>query len=163
MNGGLSWRQCRDPRVFVCCGFGSGFLPWAPGTWGSLAALAVWWWLLGPLSWWLQLGITAVVFVLGVWLVGVVVRRYEVGDEPAIVVDEFAGLWIALIGVGQELVPAVLGFVAFRVFDIVKPWPIGLLDARIKGGFGVMLDDLVAGIFALFVLQFSIWGFAGRF
>jgi phosphatidylglycerophosphatase A len=158
--GRLSWRHWRDPEVVVCCGFGSGFLPWAPGTWGSLAALAMWWWGLAPLPWWQQLGLALVVFVVGVWLVDRVARRYGVGDEPAIVIDEFAGLWIALVGVGQELIPALLGFAAFRVFDILKPWPIRLADARVKGGIGVMLDDLLAGIFGLFVLQFSLWWIA---
>jgi phosphatidylglycerophosphatase A len=159
---GLSGRDWRDPSVLVCCGFGSGFLPKAPGTWGSIAALGVWWWLLAPLPWALQLTVAGAVFALGIWLVDRVARRYGVGDEPAIVIDEFAGLWIALIGTGQDLVPAILGFVAFRVFDILKPWPIKLADAQVKGGFGVMLDDVIAGIFALFVLQVSIWGFAER-
>jgi phosphatidylglycerophosphatase A len=158
----LSWRQWRDPAVLVCCGLGSGFLPRAPGTWGSIAALAVWWWLLAPLSWWLQLGLALALFLVGIWLVNLFARRYAVGDEPAIVIDEFVGLWVALVGVGSEVVPALLGFVAFRVFDILKPWPIKVADARVKGGFGVMLDDLIAGVFALFVLQISLWGFAER-
>ncbi len=160
---GLSWRQWRDPAVLVCCGLGSGFLPWAPGTWGSLAALGVWWWLLAALPWWLQLVSALTVFVVGVWLVERVARRYGAGDDPAIVIDEFAGLWITLIGVGEEPVPALIGFIAFRVFDILKPWPIRLADTRVKGGFGVMLDDLLAGIFALFVLQISFRWFAGVF
>jgi phosphatidylglycerophosphatase A len=158
----LSPRALRDPAVFVCCGFGSGFLPWAPGTWGSVAALAVWWWLIAPLPWWLQLVAALAAFIVGVGLVERIARRYGVGDAPAIVIDEFAGLWVALIGVGQDLLPAALGFAAFRVFDIVKPWPIRLADARVKGGFGVMLDDLLAGFFAFFVLQFSLWLFAAR-
>jgi len=159
----LSWRQWRDPAVLVCCGFGSGFLPWAPGTWGSLAALALWWWLLAPLAWWLQLGAASLVFVAGIWLVNRIARRYGVGDAPVIVIDEFAGLWIALVGVGQHLLPALLGFAAFRLFDVLKPWPISLADVRVKGGLGVMLDDLLAGVFSLFVLQVSLWWFAGRF
>jgi phosphatidylglycerophosphatase A len=159
---GLSWRHWRDPEVLVCCGFGSGFLARAPGTWGSLLALILWWWLLAPLTWWLQLAVALVVFVFGVKLVERITQRYGVGDEPAIVIDEFVGLWVALLGVGQELLPAILGFVAFRVFDIIKPWPIRWADAHIKGGLGVMLDDLMAGILALFVLQISLWGFVER-
>lgn len=162
MSGPLR-RHWRDPAVLVCCGFGSGFLPWAPGTWGSIAALGVWWWLLAAQPWWLQTGTALVVFVVGVWLVARIARRYEVGDAPAIVIDEFAGLWVALIGTGRELLPVLLGFAAFRAFDILKPWPIRLADVRVKGGFGVMLDDLLAGIYSLFVVQFSFWLFAGRF
>ena len=163
-------RKWRDPAVLVCCGFGSGFLPKAPGTWGSLAALVVWWWLLAPLTWWAQLIVALATFVLGTWLVDRVVRRYGVGDAPAIVVDEFAGLWITLIGAGAEPVSALLGFIAFRFFDVLKPWPIKVADARVKGGFGVMLDDAIAGVFALVLLQISLqivpqisfFGFAER-
>jgi len=146
-------RHWRDPAVLICCGFGSGFLPKAPGTWGSLAALVVWWWLLAPLGWWLQLIVALATFFLGVWLVDRVARRYGVGDEPAIVIDEFAGLWITLVGAGAEVLPALLGFIAFRIFDVLKPWPIKVADARVKGGFGVMLDDVIAGVFAFLLLQ----------
>ena len=117
--------------------------------------------MLAPLPWWLQLISALMVFGSGVWLVNRVARRYAVGDEPAIVIDEFAGLWIALVGQGADAVPVVIGFTAFRVFDILKPWPIGLADARVKGGFGVMLDDLLAGLLALFVLQISFRWIAG--
>ena len=160
---GLSWRQWRDPAVLVCCGLGSGFLPKAPGTWGSVAALGVWWLLLAALPWWLQLGVALLTFALGVWLVERVARRYGVGDEPAIVIDEFAGLWIALVGIGAQPALALIGFALFRLFDILKPWPIRVADARIKGGFGVMVDDVLAGIMAFFVLQISLLWFGQGF
>ena len=155
----LSWRHLGDPAVLVCCGFGSGFLPKAPGTWGSLLALLIWWLVLAPLAFWLQLLVCLVVFLLSIPLINVVGRRYGVGDDPSIVVDEFVGLWIVLAGVPQHWTWIVAGFVGFRLFDMLKPWPISLLDARVHGGIGVMLDDLVAGLFTLIVLRISLLSF----
>lgn len=149
----LSWRRLGDPVVFVCSGFGSGFLPWAPGTWGSAAALAVWWWLLASMAWWWQLGVVAAVFLIGVVLSEHVGRRYGVHDHPAIVIDEFAGLWLGLVGVKAGWLPALVGFAVFRVLDALKPWPIRWMDARIGGGLGVMLDDIAAGVLTLVVLH----------
>lgn len=156
----LSWRHARDPAVAVCCGFGSGFLPKAPGTWGSGLALILWWFVLAHLALWLQVLVCAVVFAVAIVLIDGLQRRYGVSDDPAIVVDEFVGLWVALLGVPAHWPWVVVGFVAFRLFDMLKPGPIGLLDARVHGGFGVMLDDLVAGLFALIVVRISIFGFA---
>ena len=149
----LSWKHANDPAVLICCGFGSGFLPKMPGTWGSAVALALWWLVLAPLALWLQLLVCVGVFVAGVFLIDALGRRYGTGDDPAIVIDEFVGLWIVLAGLPDGWPWVVAGFVAFRLFDMLKPWPISVVDARLHGGFGVMLDDLVAGLCALIVLR----------
>lgn len=152
----LSWRHWRDPEVLLVCGLGSGFLPKVPGTWGSALALLFWWWLLADTTWITQLAVTGAVFVVGVIVSHRVCARYGVHDDPAIVIDEFAGLGIALLGVGPDLLAAVAGFLLFRVFDILKPWPINRIDSGVSGGLGVMLDDLFAGALAGLVLQGAI-------
>ncbi|MGE3295738.1 MAG: phosphatidylglycerophosphatase A [Porticoccaceae bacterium] len=151
-------RLLRDPVLLLAFGFGSGLAPRAPGTAGSLVALALaaglqcspfrlptsaLWWLLGS------------VVAAGVVICGVAARRLGAPDHPGIVWDEFAGLWLTLL-----LAPAgtgwwVAGFVLFRIFDIVKPWPIAGFDRRCKGGLGIMADDLVAGLFAGLTLRLA--------
>ncbi len=159
--GNLTWRDARDPAVFISCGFGSGFLPGAPGTWGSLAAIVLWWPLLGGALWWVQAAGALLVLVAGTLLIDRAHRRHDVGDAPAIVIDEFAGMWLVLIGTGQEPLVVAAAFGLFRLFDIWKPWPIRAVETRVGGGLGVMLDDVIAGAMALFVLQVSIWAIAG--
>ncbi|HEY5679282.1 MAG TPA: phosphatidylglycerophosphatase A [Pseudomonadales bacterium] len=159
----ISWRDARDPAVLISCGFGSGFLPGAPGTWGSLAATALWWPLLGGALWWVQAAGALLVLIAGTLLIGRVHRRHDVGDAPAIVIDEFAGMWLVLIGTGQDPLVVAAAFGLFRLFDIWKPWPVRAVEARVRGGLGVMLDDVIAGAMALFVLQVSIWAIGGGF
>ena len=137
---------------WIACGFGSGLAPKAQGTFGSLAALLPWL-LLRQLP--LPLYALAVVlaFALGVWACNVAGRALGVDDHRSLVWDEFVGQWIALVP--PLLAPwwAVLaGFALFRLFDVGKPWPIGWLDRHLKGGLGVMVDDVVAGVFAAVVL-----------
>ena len=139
----------RDAPTFVATVGGVGLLPRAPGSWGSLAALPAAWLLLqhfGPLA----LGAAALAaFALGWWASAMVIRRTG-GDDPGpIVIDEVAGQFVALLPAAADLWQFALGFVLFRIADIVKPWPVSWLDRRVKGGFGVMADDIVAGIFAL--------------
>ena len=137
----------RDPVQLLAFGFGSGLSPWAPGTIGSAIAIPVYL----PCSG-LPLGLyglfLAVVALVGVWVCGAASRRLGVHDHPGIVWDEFVGMWIALWAVPATPLGIGLAFVAFRCFDIVKPWPIGWLDRHTKGGFGIMVDDVVAGLFA---------------
>lgn len=158
-KGGLSWRQWRDPEVVLVCGLGSGFAPKAPGTFGSLAAVLIWWVALGHLSLIVQLGAIVVVTALGTWITHRVQARYQVSDPGAIVIDEFAGQWIALLFAPATLWGMLAGFALFRLFDIWKPWPVGVLEKEVPGAFGVMVDDLVAGAMALAVLQFTLSGF----
>lgn len=156
----LEAKHLRDPMVFWASAGGLGFLPRAPGTWGSMAAVVMWWLLLADMPTDLQLAVCAVYFFLSWWCSYLIGQRYEVSDAPQIVADEVVGMWVAL-----ALLPAVwwlvlLAFVGFRWLDIVKPDPIGWLDREVKGGLGVMLDDLVAGLAVGSVLYLSIWGLA---
>jgi phosphatidylglycerophosphatase A len=132
-------------------GFGSGLSPFAPGTAGSLAAIPLAW-PLTQLSLPVALGLLAALFVFGVWLCGRVGRRLGVHDHSGIVFDEFVGLWLVLVCVPLNWVWWLAAFALFRLFDAAKPWPISWLDRRIHGGLGVMLDDLLAGVFCLVIL-----------
>lgn len=142
------------PAGWIATGFGSGLSPVAPGTAGSLAALLPWLALRElPLSGY-ALAVAAA-FALGVWACGWVVAALRLEDPGAAVWDEFVGLWIALAPLlphasGWPWVAA--GFILFRIFDIWKPWPVSWADRRVGGGFGVMLDDVLAGIYAALLL-----------
>lgn len=146
----------RDPAQLLAFGFGSGLAAKAPGTVGTLAALPFAWLLL-QLDFPLYLWWTAAAFALGVWASDIACEKLGVHDHGGIVIDEFVGLFVTLLPIAAGLVAfswlaLAAGFVLFRVFDILKPWPIRVLDQRVHGGFGVMLDDLVAGLFAAGIL-----------
>lgn len=145
----------RDPRVLVACGFGCGFLPKAPGTWGSILGVGLWLLVPDDLLW--QIVVCTGGFLLGSWLVERVCQRYGVIDAPEIVFDEIVGVWIALIGVPFDIGWLLYGFVWFRLFDILKPWPVDWADRSLKGGIGVMVDDVLAGLLALGVLNVSVF------
>lgn len=146
----MSWVQ------WVAFGFGVGTSPKAPGTMGTLAAL-----LALPvfvaMPWWGQLMWLIVSSLFGVWICGRAAQELNVHDHPAIVWDEFVGLWIVFLAVPLTWSTLVVGFALFRFFDIVKPWPIRWLDRRVKGGFGIMIDDIIAGFFALAIMQAALW------
>ena len=137
---------------FLALGFGSGLARKAPGTFGTLAAVP----LVALLLW---AGNTyLLVFVilgalLGVYICERTTKDIGVHDHGAIVWDEIIGLGITMLWVPLHWQTLVLGFVLFRLFDIVKPWPISWLDKKVHGGVGIMLDDVVAGVFALVALQ----------
>ncbi|MCG5516866.1 MULTISPECIES: phosphatidylglycerophosphatase A [unclassified Ectothiorhodospira] len=146
----------RDPVHFLAFGFGSGLSPKAPGTAGTVAAIPLFLLLQGvPL--WAYLLITALVVAVGIWLCGESSRRLGVHDHPGIVWDEIAGFLITLIAAPAGWIWIIVGFALFRLFDILKPWPIGWLDKHLEGGTGIMLDDVLAGIYALIVLQALAW------
>jgi phosphatidylglycerophosphatase A len=148
------------PAGWIATGFGSGFFPRAPGTAGSLVALIPWWFALRglPLAWYVLILIIA--FIVGVWACSVAGKRLGVDDHRALVWDECVGQWIALCAAPRSSWPwmaafMLAGFLLFRLFDIWKPWPIRMADRRIHGGPGVMLDDVLAGIYALVVMQIA--------
>ena len=142
----------RNPIHLAAFGFGSGAPLTAPGTWGTLAALLPYL-LLRDLSLTYYLGAIAISFWVGVYLCDKTSKDIGVHDHGGIVWDEFVGLWIALILVPPGWQWVLLGFVLFRFFDIVKPQPIKWLDSHVSGGFGIMIDDVLAGVFALATLQ----------
>ena len=141
----LTPRHLMQPSVLWLTAAGLGFLRPGPGTWGSLGALVFWWFLLSSLTWQIQLGIVAAYFLLSWRLCIGVVARLGVEDEPQIVADEVAGMWLALVWLPQSLGWALAAFVLFRLADIFKPGPIGLLDRKLHSGLGIMADDLLAG------------------
>ena len=146
----------RNPVHFLAFGLGSGAAPWAPGTFGTLAAVPLWY-LMAQTSLPVYLLLTLVAFVIGIWLCGRTSRDLGVHDHGGIVWDEFVGYWITMIAVPVNWIWAVLGFVLFRLFDIWKPWPIRPVDRKVHGGLGIMLDDVLAGVFAALVLQGILW------
>ncbi len=142
----------RNPAHLLAFGLGSGALPRAPGTWGTLAAIPLYLLLSGlPLS--AYLAVTLVLALAGVWICHVTARDLGVHDHPGIVWDEIVGYLVTMIAAPAGWLWIVLGFLLFRLFDILKPWPIGPVDRRVGGGLGIMLDDLLAGVMALGVLQ----------
>lgn len=144
----------RNPIHFLAFGLGSGAAPWAPGTFGTLAAVPLYL-LLAPLPLW-GYGL-ALVFVslLGIWLCGRTSRDLGVHDHPGIVWDEFAGYLLTMTAAPRGWLWIVVGFALFRLFDILKPWPIRWIDRQLHGGLGIMLDDLLAGVFAAACLQWA--------
>ena len=127
--------------------FGSGLLPGAPGTWGSLAALpfaVLWVWLGGA---WALSAATVAAFVVGVWASGRYAADAGAKDPGSAVIDEVAGQWLALIPAALDWRLFVVAFVAFRAADIAKPWPARAAE-RLAGGVGIMADDIVAGVYA---------------
>lgn len=142
----------RNPVHFLAFGFGSGTAPVAPGTFGTLAAIPLYQLLnLLPLVFYLLVLIAA--FGLGIYLCDKTARDLGVQDHSGIVWDEFVGYWITMLAAPSGWHWIVIGFVLFRFFDIVKPFPIGWLDKRISGGLGIMIDDVVAGGFAWISMQ----------
>lgn len=157
MSASLTATQRRTllshPAGWIATALGAGLSPKAPGTAGSLVALLPWWFLLRglPVGWYLA--VLAAGFVLGVWACSVCDRRLGMHDQGALVWDEVIGMWITLIAAPTPWWWMWVGFALFRLFDIWKPWPVRLADRRVRGGLGVMLDDVVAGVYALIVLQ----------
>ncbi len=142
----------RHPAHFIAFGFGSGLAPFAPGTAGTLLALPLYWIIKPYYTDFEFLILIAVSFVLGVWACGRTGHDLGVADHGGMVWDEIVAFWLVLLLLPNELLWQGIGFVLFRLFDIMKPPPIDYFDARLKGGFGVMFDDLVAAFYALLVI-----------
>ena len=146
-----------EPVSLISTCIGIGYLPFAPGTWGSLAALPISWLVLLHGSRGLLLLTTIVLFYIGVIITNFFERRCGSSDPGCIVIDEFVGQMLVLCVASPDLIQFILGFILFRIMDIFKPWPASIVDKNIKGGFGIMLDDIVAAAYAAIVLYCFIW------
>ena len=138
----------RDPVHFLAFGFGAGLAPKAPGTFGSLVGIVAAWWLLElPLV--ARIAVVAGVIAVGIFICGESARRLGRHDDQRIVLDEIAGVLLtSLVVLEKTLFALALVFVFFRIFDIFKPWPIRDVDHSLHGGLGIMLDDLIAALYA---------------
>ncbi len=136
-----------SPTLMLAFGFGSGLAPKAPGTMGTLAAIPLWW-LLAQLPLASYLMVVLVSAIIGIYICGAAAKTLGVHDHGGIVWDEFVGFWIAMAALPVTWTSVILGFVLFRLFDILKPWPISWLDKKVSGGFGIMIDDVIAGLAA---------------
>lgn len=154
-RAGLSWRQLRDPWAFVATGFGCGLVPVAPGTVGSVLGVAVWLFVLANQDAYTRAAAALAAFFAGVLIVDRVVKRHRLGDAPVIVLDEIVGVWFALLFVPMSPGWVAAAFVLFRIADVAKPWPVSWADSRVKGGLGIMGDDLIAGLMASVVIALA--------
>jgi len=142
----------RNPIHFVAFGFGSGAAKYAPGTFGTLAAIPLYWLMQGLAIGW-YVSITVILFLLGVWLCDRTASDIGVHDHGGIVWDEIVGYLVTMIAAPQGWLWMAVGFVLFRLFDIWKPWPVKWCDRKVDGGLGIMLDDVLAAGYAWLVLQ----------
>ncbi|WP_146906967.1 phosphatidylglycerophosphatase A family protein [Arenimonas daejeonensis] len=150
---GTRRKLMKHPLGWIAAGFGAGFSPRAPGTVGSLAALLPWWFLMKDMPLPVYLTVLAVGFGIGVWASHWAIARTGIEDPSLVVWDEYIGMWIALLFLPTGWAWVVAAFVLFRIFDIAKPWPVSWADRKLHGGFGAMLDDAIAGVYALAVVQ----------
>ena len=156
MNKKLTINDLKQPINFLALGFGSGLAPKAPGTFGTLMAVPLYL-LLQPLELKAYILAVLIVSIVGIFICDYSAKQLGVHDHPGIVWDEFAGFFITMTAVPFEWYWLLIGFILFRFFDIVKPWPIKVIDFRLKGGLGIMLDDVIAGVFSAIVLHTIIY------
>ena len=145
----------KSPQMLLAFGFGSGLSKVVPGTMGTLAAIPFYL-LMAQLDWWLYGVIIVLTTLLGIYLCSYASRVLNVHDHSGIVWDEFVGFWITMFMVPVAWEWIIIGFLLFRFFDMVKPWPISLADKYIHGGFGIMFDDVLAGLAALGCMQILV-------
>lgn len=141
------------PTHFIALGFGSGLAPKAPGTFGTIAAIPLFLLLCNLTPFYYAL-VVLIICLVGVYVCGETARDIGVHDHGAIVWDEFAGFFITMFMVPVTWQSVFVGFILFRVLDILKPWPISIADKKLSGGFGIMFDDILAGAIALVIMHF---------
>ena len=147
--------------VWLATMAGTGHLKPAPGTWGSAAAaliLLIWINAAGEPPREIFIGALVILFLVGWWATFLAQKALKRVDPPQVVIDEWVGLWVAVLFFPLDVYSIVWAFLFFRLFDIWKPWPIGLIDRKLKNALGVMLDDVVAGLYAAAALYGVLWG-----
>ncbi|MDH5357845.1 MAG: phosphatidylglycerophosphatase A [Gammaproteobacteria bacterium] len=142
----------KRPACFFGLGFGSGLAPFAPGTFGTLAALPIYW-LMKDLTVAIYLTITIVAFIVGIWICQQSADWLGKEDPSAVVWDEIVGYLVTMIAAPTGWQWMLAGFFLFRFFDILKPWPISWADKKLHGGLGIMVDDVIAGLFSLIFIH----------
>ncbi len=142
--------------MFIATGFYSGFLPKAPGTWGSLVGLFIFF-LVHTLNLPVYLAVVAGFFVVGSFAAGEAEKILDRRDPGSVVIDEIVGMLITMIAVPMTPLTVTLGFILFRIFDIAKPFPVSFFDQRLHGGLGIMLDDVMAGLYSLASLHLMLF------
>ncbi len=156
MNSSVTSIVIRNPVHLLSFGFGAGLSPVAPGTMGTLAAIPIFL-LLATFSPMIYLILVVIMFFIGCWCSSLTAETLGVHDHPGIVIDEIVGYLITMIYVPITWYWVILGFLLFRIFDIWKPWPISIADRQVKGGLGIMLDDVLAALYSLLSLHIVIW------
>lgn len=146
----------RDPFYFIAFGFGSGAAPFAPGTFGTLMAIPFYL-VIRPLPLLAYLIVVALFIVVTAFISDRVSREIHFHDHPGMCIDEFSGFFVTMIAAPHDWWWILAGFLLFRLFDIWKPWPISVIDEKVHGGIGMILDDVVAGIAAMMCLQLLGW------
>ena len=149
---GINIKHLKYPDVLIAVGFGSGLAPKAPGTAGTLIAIPLYM-LMQSLPLISYLLITTCLFIAGIWICAYSAEKLGVHDHPSIVFDEIVGYLITMVAAPEGWQLIIVGFVLFRLLDAIKPWPISWFDRNITGGMGIMVDDVVAGIVALAIIQ----------
>lgn len=144
------------PTHFIAFGFGVGAFPFAPGTWGTLLTIPFYL-LLQNLHWQIYLLIVTVITVASIWICDKVTKEIGVEDHQGMCLDEIVGFLVTMIAAPKGWGWIVFGFVLFRLFDIWKPWPIRVADKKVHGGFGIILDDVLAGVYSLAIIQLVAW------
>ena len=142
--------------VFLATGFYIGNIPFAPGTFGTILGLPLCFVLAG-LKLPLAIGCTVLFIAMAVWVANDAEKLLNKKDPGCIVIDEIAGMAVTLVGLPFNLTTALIGFIIFRILDISKPFPIRVLDKRVSGGVGIVIDDVVAGIFANLLLRVIVY------
>jgi phosphatidylglycerophosphatase A len=150
----MNWKD--KAILFFATGAGAGYLPKAPGTFGTVVALPICY-VLSAAGWFYAIPAILALVLLSVWIAGKAEKMIQQKDPGCIVIDEMAGMTVTLAGLPFHLIPVVVGFIVFRVLDIVKPVPIRTVEKKLSGGTGIVADDIIAGAMANVIVRILLF------